>query len=106
MSLRLVLVLLFWTCLGFGQPPALPPNLTNTQNPTDHPLTPAEALKKITVPEGFAVTLFAGEPDVMQQIAFDFDDRGRLWVVECFSYPDWKNANRDRVIILTDRGGG
>jgi len=41
----------------------------------------------------------------MQPIAFDFDDRGRLWVVECFSYPDWKNTNRDRIIILSDKDG-
>ena len=41
----------------------------------------------MTVPEGFKVTLFAGEPDVHQPIAFCFDDRGRLWVVEAFTYP-------------------
>jgi putative membrane-bound dehydrogenase-like protein len=57
------------------------------------------------VPEGFNVSLFAGEPDVMQPIAFDFDDRGRLWVVECFSYPDFKNQNRDRILIFTDKDG-
>ena len=59
----------------------------------------------MTVPEGFTVSLFAGEPNVMQPIAFDFDDRGRLWVVECFSYPDWKATNRDRITILTDKDG-
>src|SRR5213593_3165921 len=85
--------------------PTLPPGIVNTQNPADKPLSPEQALKKITVPEGFQVTLFAGEPDVMQPIAFDFDDRGRLWVVECFSYPDWKNVKGDRVIIFTDRAG-
>lgn len=41
----------------------------------------------------------------MQPIAFDFDDRGRLWVVECFSYPDFKVENRDRILIFTDRDG-
>ena len=33
--------------------------------------------------------LFAGEPDVMQPIAMCFDDRGRLWVAECHTYPNW-----------------
>ena len=59
----------------------------------------------MTLPEGFKATLFAGEPDVMQPIAFDFDDRGRLWVVECFSYPDFKNQGRDRILIFTDKDG-
>src|SRR5207249_3602662 len=87
------------------EPRLLPPGVVNTQNPTDKPLSPDEALKRITVPAGFAVTLFAGEPDVMQPIAFDFDDRGRLWVVECFSYPDFKTQDGDRIVIYTDKDG-
>ena len=43
-------------------------------------LTPEKAAAAMTVPEGFTVTLFAGEPDVCQPIAFCLDDRGRLWV--------------------------
>src|SRR2546427_1883366 len=85
--------------------PTLPPGIVNTQNPADKPLSPEQALKKITVPEGFQVTLFAGEPDVMQPVAFDFDDRGRLWVVECFSYPDFKSQDHDRIVIYTDKDG-
>jgi hypothetical protein len=54
---------------------------------THEGLSPAEAAQAMTVPEGFAVTLFAGEPDVVQPIAFTFDDRGRLWVAEAYSYP-------------------
>jgi putative membrane-bound dehydrogenase-like protein len=48
---------------------------------------PEDAAKNMTVPPGFSVSLFAGEPDVHQPIAFCFDDRGRLWVVEAFVYP-------------------
>jgi putative membrane-bound dehydrogenase-like protein len=83
--------------------PGLPEGVVNSQNPQDKPLSPAEALMKIQVPEGFNVTLFAGEPDVLQPIAFTFDDRGRLWVVENFSYPDFKQENRDRIVIFTDK---
>ena len=39
-------------------------------------------------PPGFKATLFAAEPDVVQPIAMTIDPRGRLWVVENFSYPD------------------
>jgi ABC-type multidrug transport system fused ATPase/permease subunit len=60
--------------------PTLPPDVFITQNPKDKPLPPEESLRRITVPNGFNVSLFVGEPNVMQPIAFDFDDRGRLWV--------------------------
>ena len=83
----------------------LPDGVVSTQDPTTHPLSPLESLKKITVPAGFKVSLFAGEPDVMQPISFDIDDRGRLWVVENFSYPEFKEENKDRIIILTDKDG-
>ncbi len=83
----------------------LPEGVVSTQDPKDQPPSPLESLKKITVPDGFKVTLFAGEPEVMQPISFDIDDRGRLWVVENFSYPDFKVENKDRIIILTDKDG-
>ena len=88
-----------------AETPTLPPGVVNTQNPNDKPLSPADALKRMTVPKGFKVTLFAGEPDVMQPVAFDFDDRGRLWVVECYSYPDFKSQESDRIVIYTDKDG-
>src|SRR5215471_2826887 len=71
------------------------------------PFPPKEAPKHMTLPEGFHVSLFAGEPDVAQPIAFTFDDRGRLWVVECYSYPQWRadGVGRDRVLIFEDRDG-
>jgi putative membrane-bound dehydrogenase-like protein len=50
-------------------------------------LKPEDAAKAMTVPPGFSVTLFAGEPDVHQPIAFTFDHRGRMWVVEAYTYP-------------------
>lgn len=80
----------------------LPPGVVDTQPNGDTPPAPLESLAKITVPEGFHVTLFAGEPDVYQPIAMEFDDRGRLWVVENFSYPDWQSKDRDRILIFED----
>ncbi len=74
---------------------------------TDKPVPLAEAAGKFTVPKGFNVTLFAGEPAVVQPIAFTFDDRGRMWVVECLSYPQWRADGKgsDRVVILEDTDG-
>src|SRR5882672_7445744 len=76
-------------------------------NGADKPIPPKEAPGKMTVPPGFKVTLFAGEPDIVQPIAFTFDDRGRMWVVECLSYPKWTadGKGHDRVVILEDTDG-
>ncbi len=82
--------------------PELPPGIKNTQDPKDKPLSPQEALKRIEVPDGFEVTLFAGEPDVRQPIAFEFDDRGRLWVAEFYSYRNWQPKGNDRILIFED----
>jgi putative membrane-bound dehydrogenase-like protein len=73
----------------------------------DRPVPTKDAAARMTVPEGFRVTLFAGEPAVVQPIAMTFDDRGRLWVVECLSYPKWRadGKGNDRVTILEDTDG-
>ena len=101
--LVVTLALLFPTTFALGW--QIPEGVTSTQNPKDKPLTPQEALKNIELPEGFNVTLFAGEPDVAQPIAFCFDDRGRLWVAECYSYRRWDpkgEKGHDRIVILED----
>jgi putative membrane-bound dehydrogenase-like protein len=71
----------------------------------DKPVPASEAASKFKLPPGFKATLFAGEPDLVQPIAFTFDDRGRLWVVECLTYPNWDGAFNDRVVILEDTDG-
>ncbi len=70
-------------------------------------LGPDEAARAMTVPPGFKVTLFAGEPDVVQPIAMAIDDRGRLWVAEAYSYPKRVRDDqaRDRVLIFEDTDG-
>lgn len=67
-----------------------------------------QAVGGIKVPPGFRVSLFAGEPNIRQPIALTFDARGRLWVVECYSYPQWEMAGKpgkDRVLIFEDADG-
>jgi putative membrane-bound dehydrogenase-like protein len=74
----------------------------------DAPIPPALAPAHMTVPDGFHVSLFAGEPDVVQPIAFAIDDRGRLWVAENFSYPHWQTDGKpghDRILIFDDPDG-
>ena len=81
--------------------------LTAHGRAADKPVSTKDAAAKMTVPEGFRVSLFAGEPDIVQPIAFTFDHRGRMWVVECLSYPKWSldGKGHDRVTILEDTDG-
>ena len=75
--------------------------------PPGAPVPAAEAPARMTVPDGFNVTLFAAEPAVHQPIAFTIDHRGRLWVCENHTYPAWLQpaTSADRVVILEDADG-
>ena len=81
----------------------------DNRKPSGQPyLSPEETVKKFTVPPEFEVKLFAGEPDVVNPIAFTIDEKGRVWVVECFEYPSRTpkgKAPRDRIVILEDTDG-
>ena len=95
---RLCLILVCWAS-------TLQAAKKNPQPVIEKPFTPLEAAKTMQVPRGFNVTLFAGEPDIKQPIAFCIDDRGRLWVAEANNYPDKKAGKKDRIIILDDTDG-
>ncbi|TWT40612.1 Cytochrome c [Thalassoglobus neptunius] len=79
----------------------------NTQAVDEHPLPPEQAVKRLRVPTGFQVTLAAAEPDVRQPIAITFDDRGRLWVAESYSYngSSFTDETNDRILIFEDTTG-
>ncbi|MBL9125748.1 MAG: DUF1080 domain-containing protein [Planctomycetaceae bacterium] len=92
-----------------AQRPVFPPDQQAlTQDVYVHDgLTPAEAAQAMTLPEGFSVKLFAGEPDVQQPIAMAIDDRGRLWIAEAYNYP-WRvkpEQAKDRILIFEDTDG-
>ena len=69
--------------------------------------SPADALKSMQLPGGFKAELIAAEPDLVQPIAFTFDERGRIWVVEGNSYPQPREVGKgqDRIKILEDKDG-
>lgn len=77
------------------------------QQPKFSGLSPEEAANAIILPPGFKATLFAGEPDVKQPIAFAIDDRGRLWVAEAYTYPNRakEGEGRDRILVFEDTDG-
>jgi putative membrane-bound dehydrogenase-like protein len=74
--------------------------------PPGPPLSPAEAIRKMTVPEGFRVELVASEPDIVNPVAMTFDERGRIWITESLEYPRREpGPGRDRVKVLEDSDG-
>src|SRR5262249_34101326 len=71
-------------------------------------LSPEESLRRLKVPPGYEVKVFAAEPDIINPIAFSVDERGRLWVLECYEYPRKTPKGqkpRDRIKILEDTTG-
>jgi putative heme-binding domain-containing protein len=71
--------------------------------PPNEPYSPQEAIRKMSVPEGFTVELVASEPDIVNPIAMTFDDRGCIWITESIEYPRKPaGVGRDRVKILED----
>jgi putative membrane-bound dehydrogenase-like protein len=74
--------------------------------PPNEPYAPAEATRRMTVPEGFTAELVASEPEVVNPIAMTFDDKGRIWVTESLEYPRLEaGPGRDRLKILEDTKG-
>ncbi len=87
------------------EPPAA--KVPYNSEPSTLPFTsPEDAVKGMTLPPGFSVSVFAAEPDVQQPIGISFDTRGRLWVAENYTYAEASiNADRslnDRIVILED----
>jgi putative membrane-bound dehydrogenase-like protein len=68
------------------------------------PFAPDEALKTLRIEDGFRVELFAAEPSIASPVAMEFDENGRIFVVEMPGYPiDTRPTGRIR--LLEDRDG-
>ncbi|HUG94313.1 MAG TPA: PVC-type heme-binding CxxCH protein, partial [Planctomycetaceae bacterium] len=50
-------------------------------------LPPDEAATTFTVPDGLELVQVLAEPHVRQPLFFEFDERGRLWVMNYLQYP-------------------
>ncbi len=69
------------------------------------PLSPEESAKKWHMREGYRIELVAAEPVVLDPVAFDWDEQGRLWVIEMADYPlgmDGNGKAGGRVVRLED----
>ncbi len=72
------------------------------------PLSPEASQHLIQVPPGFALQLFASEPDIKKPIAGAWDERGRLWLIETTDYPNQVRPDgrgNDVITIVEDTDG-
>ena len=110
--------LLLITSSAWAQAPApavksTPPPEEEIPFPADLPIPPATVLspeemrQTIKVPAGLRVELVASEPMITAPVAIQFDEVGRLWVVEMNGYmPNVEGKGEDapngRVVVLED----
>ncbi len=100
----LSLALLTWWLPGmvgaadFKQPPPLEPEIEAASSEG------RDFMKGIRIPSGWQIQLFAAEPDVANIVAFDIDNRGRLFVCETFRQNRGVTDNRghDDKWLLAD----
>ncbi len=72
-----------------------------------HITTPEEERQTFTLPEGYAINLFASEvqfPELEDPVSMTFDAKGRMWVTTMPSYPMYLPGRKpdDKVLIFED----
>ena len=83
------------------------PKVYNSEPLSDETLPSAqEAAEGFQVPYGFNVSVFASEPEVRNPIAMSWDEEGRMWVAENYTFAERKKrfdfTLSDRVVIFED----
>ena len=78
--------------------------------PPAPPLSPEEMLKSISVAAGYRIELVASEPMISTPVAMQFDEAGRIWVVEMNGYmPNVDAIGEDkpvgRIVVCEDSNG-
>lgn len=71
-------------------------------------LSAEESMKRIKLEDGFDIKLVASEPLISTPVAFSFDAKGRIWVIEMTGYmPDTVGTGEDvpngKIVILEDK---
>lgn len=73
------------------------------------PLSPEESLKHLVLADpNLVIEIVAAEPEVIDPVAIQFDEHGRLWVVELSDYPNGPEPGKppmSRIKLLEDKDG-
>ncbi|HEY7326480.1 MAG TPA: PVC-type heme-binding CxxCH protein [Gemmataceae bacterium] len=99
-SLQLLVLPLLWGCLW----------LTHAAEPSARsgPLSPEQAHQQFRLAPGLRIELVAAEPEIESPVAMEFDEDGKLWVVEMRDYPNGPQPGRPpegRIRALEDLDG-
>lgn len=84
---------------------------TNSKNGSPEYKYGDEALKALTVPDGYKVQMFASEkefPNLANPMQMSFDNKGRLWVAVMPTYPHYRPGDampNDKILIYEDTDG-
>ncbi len=62
----------------------------------------AQALKRMHVPDGLEIKLWAAEPMLANPVAFNFDEKGRIFVAETYRYRTSVLDIRDYMWVLEE----
>lgn len=94
--------------LGYGLLPssfAAEPEVTTKDLPRIPATEPKNVGATFQVRPGFALELVASEPLVVSPVAMDFDENGRLFVVEMIDYSERRDEHLGRIRVLEDTDG-
>ncbi len=69
------------------------------------PLAPADSMKLMKLESGYRIAVFAAEPAVVAPVAMEWDEDGRVYVVEDPGYPLNVEGKVGKVKLLTDTNG-
>jgi len=72
------------------------------------PLSPEQAAKTLRLAPGYRIELVAAEPQIESPVAAQFDEHGKLWVVEMRDYPNGPAQGAPplgRIKLLQDKDG-
>ncbi|HVY76713.1 MAG TPA: hypothetical protein VG890_17915, partial [Puia sp.] len=94
-------------CSGSGSAKEKTDSLAIKAGLTAPVIDPQDAISKMHVEPGFEVKLVAAEPLITAPIALNFDERGRIWVLDMDDYmPDTagtgENQPSGKIVILSD----
>lgn len=106
LTLLVVAGLAWWLTRG----PSPEEILASIEVPPAPALSPEDELATFRIAPGYRVELVASEPLVVDPVAMDWDDEGRLYVVEMRAFmPDIDGNGEDepigRVVVLEDTDG-
>ncbi len=110
----MLLIALIFVCIAMPQPPAeLVQSIERQQGgrhwidqPTEPPKSPEESATCFQIEPGYRIELVAAEPLIKDPVAIDFDQMGRMFVVEYSDYPvgptDPTAPPLSQIVLLED----